>query len=64
MSLMDYLQEAFTPMNGVAAEGIIHNESAAMLAYLRGFSCRTADGFDDHLLAVFTPVTLVGLDGR
>jgi len=62
--LLDHLLEAFAPMDGVAADGTIHDEGRARLACLCGFSDGTVGGLDQHLLAIYTPADHIGLDGK
>jgi len=67
--------EMFIPVNDTAADGQIHNEAAqdnprdSTSPAPRTMTCRcgftaTADAFDQHLLAVFTPSDHIGLDGN
>jgi hypothetical protein len=63
-SLLDHLLEEFTPMDGRAADGTIHDEGQVLQTCLCGFSDGTADGLDEHLLSIFTPADRIGLDGK
>jgi hypothetical protein len=67
--------EMFIPKDDVAPDGQIHNEAAqdgsrdTATPGLRTLTCRcgftaSADAFDHHLLAVFTPPNRIGLDGN
>ena len=64
LDFQDHLQESFTPQDGKAPDGSIHDESIAERACLCGFSGSSPGDLDLHFLAVFTPVNRMGVDGR
>jgi hypothetical protein len=63
-NLLDHLLEEFTPMDGRAPDGTIHDEGQVLRTCLCGFSGGTANGLDQHLLTLFTPADHIGLDGK
>jgi hypothetical protein len=67
--------EMFIPDDDTAPDGQVHNEAAQDRRDTTGqtapliLTCRcgytsSADNFDHHLLAVFTPPERIGLDGK
>jgi hypothetical protein len=64
LDLQDHLQESFTPQDGKAPDGSIHDEGFAQGACLCGLSGPSADELDQHFLAVFITSDRIGLDGR
>jgi hypothetical protein len=64
LDLQDHLQESFTPPDGKAPDGGIHDEGPVPGGCLCGFAGSSAGDLDQHFLAVFTPGDRVGLDGR
>jgi hypothetical protein len=64
LDLQDHLQESFTPPDGKAPDGSLHDEGTVPGRCLCGFGGSSADALDQHFLAVFTPDDRVGLDGR
>jgi hypothetical protein len=64
LDLQDHLQEAFTPQDGKAPDGGIHDEGTVPGGCVCGFAGSSADELDQHFLAVFTTTDRVGRDGR
>jgi hypothetical protein len=64
LDLQDHLQESFTPQDGKAPDGSVHDESSVERGCLCGHSASSGDGLDQHFLTVFTTSDRIGLDGR
>jgi hypothetical protein len=64
VDLQDHLQESFTPPDGIAPDGSVHDEGAEPGRCLCGFAGSSAGELDQHFRTVFTPRDNVGLDGH
>jgi hypothetical protein len=64
LDLQDHLQESFTPLDGTAPDGSVHDEGTEPGRCLCGFGGSSADALDQHFRTVFTPRDHIGLDGR
>jgi hypothetical protein len=63
-TMTDHLLGAFIPEDGIAGDGVLHEEGRSPHACLCGLAAATSEQLDQHYLAVFTPEDRTGLDGK
>jgi hypothetical protein len=62
--MTDHLLGAFIPEDGIAGDGVLHEEGRSPHACLCGLATASSEQLDQHYLAVFTPEDRTGLDGK
>jgi hypothetical protein len=63
-TITDHFLEAFAPQDGLASDGLVHEEVRPDLTCTCGLVAATPGEMDAHFLRVFTPGDLIGRDGR
>jgi hypothetical protein len=63
-TITDHFLEAFVPGDGLASDGLVHEEVRPDLTCTCGLVAATPGELDAHFLRVFTPGDLIGRDGR